>query len=191
MRHASRLSFWILSAATALKRKRLDRVPRLGAPFVPHYHGHDLHTCFGCGPRNARGLRLAYHETDLGGVGCVWAPEAGMESFPNIVHGGISATMLDDLGGVAILHAHERFAVTVSAKFTWHSPAYLAKALHGHARVLMRLKRHVLVEGVLHDEKGRIVASMTGLYFIPSKALFQHLIKVQDFPASFVRYVGE
>ncbi len=50
--------------------------------------------CFGCGPRNPRGLRI---KSRLVGDEVVadWSPGPDIEAFPGIVNGGIIATLLD------------------------------------------------------------------------------------------------
>jgi acyl-coenzyme A thioesterase PaaI-like protein len=51
--------------------------------------------CYGCGPKNPSGLRLAFFETDAG-VEVEYAVPADMRGAPGIVHGGVQATLLDE-----------------------------------------------------------------------------------------------
>jgi uncharacterized protein (TIGR00369 family) len=50
--------------------------------------------CFGCGPTNAKGLRIKSHvESDE--VVATWTPEPHHEAFAGVVSGGIIGTLLD------------------------------------------------------------------------------------------------
>jgi acyl-coenzyme A thioesterase PaaI-like protein len=50
--------------------------------------------CFGCGPANDRGLRIASHE-DGAGLVADWTPEPYHEAFEGVLNGGIVGTLLD------------------------------------------------------------------------------------------------
>jgi len=50
--------------------------------------------CFGCGPANAKGLRIKSRvEGDV--VVAEWTPEAHHEAFPGVLNGGIIGALLD------------------------------------------------------------------------------------------------
>src|SRR5688572_30970829 len=57
------------------------------------------HQCFGCGPANAKGLRIKSHagpswEQD-GEVVADWTPAPHHEAFPGVLNGGIIGALLD------------------------------------------------------------------------------------------------
>jgi uncharacterized protein (TIGR00369 family) len=63
-------------------------------PFV----GIDSYRCFGCDPDNPIGLRLVFHRSgDV--VTATWDPRSELEGYPGVVHGGIQATLADEIGG--------------------------------------------------------------------------------------------
>ena len=52
--------------------------------------------CFGCGPANARGLRIrSFSDPDGDGLHCDWQAESHHEAFPGMLNGGILGTLLD------------------------------------------------------------------------------------------------
>jgi len=62
--------------------------PSLQETFAPHS------TCFGCGPANAKGLRIrSFARGDE--VVASWRPEAHHEAFPGMLNGGIIGSLLD------------------------------------------------------------------------------------------------
>lgn len=59
------------------------------------------HDCFACGIGNQHGLNLHF-EVDQDGVAtAAWEPSGDFRSYPDRVHGGVIATLLDS----AIVHA--------------------------------------------------------------------------------------
>lgn len=57
--------------------------------------------CFACGEGNAGGLRLHF-EVDEGGIAsAIWQPTPTFQSYPDRLHGGVIATLLDS----AMVHA--------------------------------------------------------------------------------------
>jgi uncharacterized protein (TIGR00369 family) len=51
--------------------------------------------CFGCGPRNERGLHLKSHARDDGTLVATWRAEKYHEAYPGVLNGGIIGTLLD------------------------------------------------------------------------------------------------
>ncbi|GIW42670.1 MAG: hypothetical protein KatS3mg076_3247 [Candidatus Binatia bacterium] len=52
--------------------------------------------CFGCGPANPVGLKLSFFET-AEGVEAEYVAPPELEGAPGVVHGGIQATLLDEV----------------------------------------------------------------------------------------------
>jgi acyl-coenzyme A thioesterase PaaI-like protein len=66
--------------------------------YAPHNH------CFGCGPANARGLRIRSFE-DGEGLRAEWSPEPHHEAFDGMLNGGIIGALMDCHGNwAAALH---------------------------------------------------------------------------------------
>jgi acyl-coenzyme A thioesterase PaaI-like protein len=51
--------------------------------------------CFGCGPKNERGLRIRSFEAGDGTVVAEWQPRPEHEAFDGYVNGGILGTLID------------------------------------------------------------------------------------------------
>jgi acyl-coenzyme A thioesterase PaaI-like protein len=52
-------------------------------------------TCFGCGPRNERGLRVKSHAQPDGTVTASWRAEKYHEAYDGALSGGIIGTLMD------------------------------------------------------------------------------------------------
>jgi acyl-coenzyme A thioesterase PaaI-like protein len=53
--------------------------------------------CFCCGPRNPIGLKLEFEMTPDGRMRTLWTPRREHQGFKDIVHGGLVATVLDEV----------------------------------------------------------------------------------------------
>jgi len=65
---------------------------KLRNPFS-HLEGYN---CFGCSPHNPFGLRLTFFEED-DEIVSHWDPEKHFQGYFNILHGGIQATLMDEI----------------------------------------------------------------------------------------------
>lgn len=65
---------------------------RLANPYlsIDGYH------CFGCSPANQHGLQMEFFETE-DSVVSIWDPKRRFEGFDSILHGGIQATLMDEI----------------------------------------------------------------------------------------------
>jgi acyl-coenzyme A thioesterase PaaI-like protein len=54
--------------------------------------------CFGCSPANEQGLRLSFTRTEEG-IACAFRFDRRHESYPGVVHGGLSSTVCDEIMG--------------------------------------------------------------------------------------------
>ena len=53
-------------------------------------------SCFVCGSENPRGLHLRFERTESGEMTANWTPDAELEGFRGIIHGGMITTVLDE-----------------------------------------------------------------------------------------------
>lgn len=67
--------------------------------------------CFCCGPENPIGLKLSFEETPEGRMRTLWTPRKEHQGFKDIVHGGLVATVLDEVM-VRLLYLKGIHAVT-------------------------------------------------------------------------------
>ena len=63
--------------------------PSLQERYAPH------NACFGCGPANAKGLRIRSIPAEDGSVLAEWRAEPHHEAFPGMLNGGIIGALLD------------------------------------------------------------------------------------------------
>ena len=120
------------------------------------------HHCFACGATNPIGMHL---QIDLGEgeASADWSPGADFVGWSDRVHGGLLATVLDEVMAWAPT-SDDAWAVTSSFTVTFHSPASPEEALRARGWVESRRRRIYSVRGEVRGQDGRIVAEARGTY---------------------------
>jgi acyl-coenzyme A thioesterase PaaI-like protein len=92
--------------------------------------------CFVCGRENPFGLKLEFFTVAPGEVEAVIIVSSNYEGYPGVVHGGIIASMLDEVTGRAIFDGSPSgFAVTSQLSIRYRKPVPVGQPLNllGHA----------------------------------------------------------
>jgi acyl-coenzyme A thioesterase PaaI-like protein len=64
--------------------------------FIKNVFAQNEYHCFGCSPYNEIGLQLKFCEVD-DYVETEWMPAEQYEGYPNVIHGGILSTLIDEV----------------------------------------------------------------------------------------------
>ena len=117
--------------------------------------------CFGCGDENDRSLALAFA---LEGDCVVSHTEISPDyaGYPDFVHGGVVATVLDEAMGWAMLHLARRHGVTRGLNIRYRRPVPIGRRLTIQGRVVEIGDRTVTLYASIEDERGRLLASAEG-----------------------------
>ncbi len=125
--------------------------------------------CFGCGPANAGGLRIASF-LDGEGLRCAFEPREHHQAFPGMVNGGIIGSLLDCHGNwAAAVHLMGTRGLaappcTVTSEFTvkLRRPTPVT-TLHLFARAVATDGDRVSVEATL-EAGGKVCATCSGVF---------------------------
>jgi len=116
--------------------------------------------CFACGANNPVGLRLnIIKQSDKVSTDFVAAPP--YQGWKDIVHGGIVATILDELMVWAALHKGFT-VVTAEMNVRFKSPMQVGERVHGFGRIVAVKHGLVLTEATLEKTDGTSIATATG-----------------------------
>jgi uncharacterized protein (TIGR00369 family) len=126
---------------------------------LPH-----THSCFVCGERNVRGLQLRF-ETDGTLVKTSFTPSEEHIGFQNVTHGGILATVLDEIMVWACAVSTRRFAYCAEMSVRFRKPAAPGTKYDVSARMDENRKGRILVaSGEITDGEGTVLAQASGKY---------------------------
>ncbi len=127
------------------------------------------HACFACGELNAHGLHLALHVT---GETC-WTELTLLPDFQGwegIAHGGIVATILDEVMAWA-LASQDAWGYTARMAIEYRRPVPIGGRIRGEGRVLERRRRLLTTSGRLLDPlTGAVFATAEGTYVAAPEA---------------------
>lgn len=82
------------------------------------------HNCFACSDDHPFGLRLSF-SFDGEEMVSHWKPDKRFQGWPNVVHGGIQCTMLDEISGWIINNKLKIHGVTMSMETLFLRPLLL------------------------------------------------------------------
>lgn len=129
-------------------------------------HGtRENYNCFGCSPFNEIGLQLEFWE-DGEELMAKWQPNNSLEGWHNVIHGGIQAALLDELGGWIVLIKVKTAGVTSELNIKYLKPVNSSKGeITVRGKVTSTDKRLVTISATLQDGEGQICATADMVYF--------------------------
>lgn len=120
--------------------------------------------CFVCGVENPFGLHMHFMESDPDAQGHVrvavdYTVPAHYQGYPGVTHGGIIATMLDEVTSRTIFRgAPPRFVVTAQLSVRYRKPVPVETPLKLSGRVVEDKGRVIRVAGQIHNREGVLLA---------------------------------
>jgi uncharacterized protein (TIGR00369 family) len=127
-------------------------------------------SCFVCGESNPAGLKLRF-ETDGRIVRARFRPRTEHIGFKGIVHGGIIATLLDEIMVWACAARAKRFAFCAELNVRFSSPLRPGEEVVATAELANNRRDRILeAKAELKNQSGKVVASAGGKYLPIQKA---------------------
>lgn len=122
--------------------------------------------CFACGRLNNAGLKMDFYEMEDDTLVALVTADARHQSYPGTVHGGISATMLDETIGRAMMCINED-VVGTTLEFTskYKKPVPYGVQLIVTGRVVEEREKVFIAEGEIILPDGSVAATATGVYY--------------------------
>lgn len=115
--------------------------------------------CFACGAENPRGLHLSFEFSDGGRIARTsFIPSREHEGWAGIVHGGITAVVLDEVAA-KLAHNLGVKALTARLDVKYVRPARVGERLEFLAELIRQRGRVVQVKAEARGQDGSLVAS--------------------------------
>lgn len=130
--------------------------------------------CFICGLQNPVGLHMKlYNDLDQKHVVSTVTIPDQYQSYPGVVHGGIVATMLDEVSGRALLidGSDDDLMVTVKLEIKYRAPTPTNTLLKVIGRVVSVAGNRAKVEGEIVLPDGTVSATAEALLARPPQAM--------------------
>ena len=122
--------------------------------------------CFGCSPNNDIGLCLQFWD-DGEYVIAKWIPRKSLEGFRNVLHGGIQATLLDEIASWVVQTRCKTVGVTSSMEIKYRCAVLVSDGeITLRARIKEAGTRIATIEAELLGSNGNLCASAVVKYFL-------------------------
>jgi uncharacterized protein (TIGR00369 family) len=139
---------------------------------LPHSKG-----CFVCGAHNRIGLKLRFR-TDGKMVETDFIPGAEHNGFVNVTHGGILATLLDEIMVWACGVETRNFAYCAEMNVRYLSPSRPGESIRARGELVENKRgRLFLARGELLGQAGQTIATSTGKYLPVKDVPFASLLE--------------
>jgi len=127
---------------------------------------HSSKMCFVCGENNDFGLRAKFYETDSNELVALINPSEQHQGYPGRMHGGIAATILDEVIARSICNGKDEqlWGVTLELKTKFRKPVPLGQELKVVGRVTTEGTRSFEGTGEILLPNGDIAVSAEGKY---------------------------
>jgi len=138
---------------------------------VNPYIGIDGYRCFGCSPDNPNGLRMSFFE-DGDDIVSLWQPEPHYQGYSNVLHGGIQATLLDEIASWVVFVKLGTSGVTSKLSVKYIRSVFIGDTpITLRSRLLSLKERRAFMRSELYDSSGRLSSSADAEYSVFPEAL--------------------
>ena len=121
--------------------------------------------CFGCSPNNENGLHLQFWESG-DEVLLNWKPEKRFEGYMGVLHGGIQATLFDEIASWTVYTKCHTAGVTSRLNVTYKKPLLIDR---GNVTIKARVKdfarRIAVIFCEIYDGDNLLCAEAEVTYF--------------------------
>lgn len=134
----------------------------------PTYH------CYGCSPDSESGLRMEFYE-DGDEIVSHWHPRKEFQGWRDTLHGGIQATLADEIASWVVFRKYQTSGVTSKLEVKYHKPIMITDSHITLRASVKRQLRNILEIGVsIYDHNGELCTSAVCVYFtFPQKRAYE------------------
>jgi acyl-coenzyme A thioesterase PaaI-like protein len=137
---------------------------------------HNSKMCFVCGLQNPAGLKASFFSVEGDQLVALYTPCEEHQGYPDRMHGGIAATILDETMGRAVnIDQVDIWGITVELKIRYRKPVPLNEELRVVGRISRDTRRMFEGSGEILLPSGEIAVEGYGKYMkLP-------LVEITDF----------
>lgn len=126
--------------------------------------------CFGCSSANEAGLQLPFvRRGDV--LASLYSIPDRFHGAPGIAHGGIVATIFDEVSCASVFFVKDRYVVTGELSVRYERPCLVETEIEFSARIVDDTHaKYAVVEGTATDD-GTVVARSSGKFFYAERQM--------------------
>ena len=149
------------------------------------FKGLEGYNCFGCSPDNSSGLQLSFVEENEELVS-VWKPKNYFQGYQNILHGGIQATLMDEIASWVVYIKLKSSGFTSNLNVRYLKPVYVTDPQLTLRASVKGMRRNLAdIEVRLYDSNQLLCAEALITYFTFSKEKSSGRVYTPDYEEFF------
>jgi uncharacterized protein (TIGR00369 family) len=142
----------------------------MGTPITNPYNKLG-NNCIGCSSNNPIGLQLNFTEYD-DHLKAFWKPKKDYEGFHNVLHGGIQATLLDEIAAWVVFVKCKTAGVTQAMQIKYLAPVLIEDSkLELSGSLIKTTDKTALIKSELFNSEGKLCAEAKVEYYIFPEAV--------------------
>lgn len=127
--------------------------------------------CFGCASHNENGLQMQFFE-DGDEIISIWSPKSYFQGWINVLHGGIQATLMDEIASWVVFVKCQTAGVTSRMDIRLRKAVYVNKGDFKLRAKLKEMRRNIaFIEVALYDAEEQLCAEASVQYYTYPKEI--------------------
>jgi uncharacterized protein (TIGR00369 family) len=154
------------------------------------FHQWDEYNCFGCAPHNPAGLHLKFFfDEENKEIVTYFDRDDPFNGFPGILHGGIQATLMDEIGFWIIYDQYKKFGLTVNLRVDYLKALTVPRKVEVRGRISRFDGKTADVETRIADEEGVVYAKGKLTFFLATRELWKKLTGKEEMPEFLTQFL--
>ena len=130
------------------------------------WRGMDGYRCFGCDPRSEQGLRMEFYE-DGDRIVSRWKPRPEFQGWVDTLHGGIQATLADEISSWVVLRKFQTSGVTSRMEVRYLKPIHTSQDHITLQATVVRQRRNIVdIEVKIFNSQDQLCTEALCIYFL-------------------------
>ena len=130
------------------------------------WRGMDGYRCFGCAPRSEQGLRMEFYE-DGDRIVSRWKPRPEFQGWVDTLHGGIQATLADEISSWVVFRKFQTSGVTSRMEVRYLKPIHTSEDHITLQATVVRQRRNIVdIEVKIFNSQDQLCTEALCIYFL-------------------------
>lgn len=130
------------------------------------WRGMDGYRCFGCDPRSEQGLRMEFYE-DGDRIVSRWRPRPEFQGWVDTLHGGIQATLADEISSWVVFRKFQTSGVTSRMEVRYLKPIHTSEDHITLQATVVRQRRNIVdIEVKIFNSQDQLCTEALCIYFL-------------------------
>ena len=126
----------------------------------------DGYRCFGCDPRSEQGLRMEFYE-DGDRIVSRWKPRPEFQGWVDTLHGGIQATLADEISSWVVFRKFQTSGVTSRMEVRYLKPIHTSEDHITLQATVVRQRRNIVdIEVKIFNSQDQLCTEALCIYFL-------------------------